>query len=167
MANYTAHNSKVFKVGLKKFVEQQVKPKLLAICKSVAQNIVSVIDGSFAPPEGTQQFPIWSNNLHDATGVGVYCDGALSSFIPTARATKAQSDGETNGIFGSALLQSAIANASTQFHSGIWIVLFSSVSYAYKINTQGSPRGRGAGFFEALKQTLLNDVIAGLQPVQL
>ena len=167
MSNYTAHNSKVFKVGLKQFTEQQVKPKLLAMCKSVAQTIVGVIDGSFAMPDGTQQFPILSANLHDATGVGVYCDGVLSSFIPTARATAAQTDGGTKGIIGSTLLQSAITNASTQFGKGIWIVLFSSVPYAYKINTQGSKRGRGVGFFEALKQTLLNDVIAGLQPIQL
>lgn len=167
MANHMAHNSKVFALGLKQFTEQQVKPKLLAMCKSVAQTIVGVIDGSFAMPDGTQQFPVWSANLHDATGVGVYCDGVLSSFIPTARATAAQTDGGTKGIFGSTLLQSAITNASTQFGKGIWIVLFSSVPYAYKINTQGSKRGRGVGFFEALKQTLLNDVIAGLKPIQL
>lgn len=167
MSGYTAHNSKVFALGLKQFTEQQVNPKLLAMCKSAAQTIVGVIDGGFAMPDGTQQFPVWSANLHDATGVGVYCDGVLSSFIPTARATAAQTDGGTKGIFGSTLLQSAITNASTQFGKGIWIVLFSSVPYAYKINTQGSKRGRGVGFFEALKQTLLNDVIAGLQPIRL
>nr|WP_304651411.1 hypothetical protein [Bacteroides acidifaciens] len=84
MANHTANNSKVFALGLKQFTEQQVKSKLLAMCKSVAQTIVGVIDGSFAPPFGTQQFPIWSNNLHDATGVGVYYAGDVIDVV-TAR----------------------------------------------------------------------------------
>ncbi len=166
MADHTAHNSKVFSAGLRKFADG-IKLKIADMLKSVAQTIVGVIDGNFAPPKGTEQFPIWSNNLHDATGIGVYVDGRLYSFIPTARATEAQSDGGTKGIFGSSLLQQAISNASTQFSTGVWIVLFSSVPYAYKINTQGSKLGRGVGFFEALKQTLLNDVIAGLQPMQL
>lgn len=165
MSQYDTHNSNVFSAGLKRFVEQQIKPKLLSMCKNVAQTIVDVIDGNFAPPEGTDQFPIWSSNLHDATGVGVYCDGALSSFLPTARATEAQTNNGETGIFGSELLQQAISNAATQFENGIWIVLFSSVPYAYKINTQGSPRGRGVGFFDALQETLLTDVLSGLQPI--
>lgn len=166
MSNYMAHNSKGFSAGLRKFADG-IKLKIADMLKSVAQTIVGVIDGNFAPPEGTEQFPIWSNNLHDATGIGVYVDGMLYSFIPTARATEAQSNGGTKGIFGSALLQQAITNASTQFGTGVWIVLFSSVPYAYKINMQGSKIGRGVGFFEALKQTLLDDVIAGLQPIRL
>ncbi|MCM1216515.1 MAG: hypothetical protein NC209_03880 [Alistipes sp.] len=167
MSQYDAHNSNVFSAGLKRFAELQIKPKLLAMCKSVAQTIVDTIDGNFVAPEGSDQFPVWSSNLHDATGVGVYCDGALSAFIPTARATEAQTNGGETWIFGSELLQQAIANAATQFTSGIWIVLFSSVPYAYEVNTQGSPKGRGVGFFEALQETLLTDVLAGLKPIAL
>ena len=165
MSDYTAHNSRVFKVGLNDYAERVVKAKLVAMLKSVAQTLVGVIDGSFVMPDGTTQFPVDTANLHDATGVGVYADGAIQHFIPTARATKAQSYGGVKGIFGSPLLQAAISNGTTQFSKGIWIVLFSTVPYAYKINTQGSKIGRGAGFFEALKQTLLNDVISGLQPI--
>lgn len=167
MSDYTAHNSKVFKVGLNDYAERVIKAKLVAMLKNVAQTLVGVIDGSFVMPDGTTQFPVDTANLHDATGVGVYADGAIQHFIPTARATKAQSHGGVNGIFGSPLLQAAISNGATQFSKGIWIVLFSTVPYAYKINTQGSKIGRGAGFFEALKQTLLNDVISGLQPITL
>ena len=71
MSNYMAHNSKVFSAGLRKFADG-IKLKIADMLKSVAQTIVGVIDGNFAPPEGTEQFPIWSNNLHDATGIGVY-----------------------------------------------------------------------------------------------
>lgn len=167
MSDYTAHNSRVFKVGLNDYAERVVKAKLVAMLKVVAQTLVGVIDGGFAMPDGTEQFPVDTANLHDATGVGVYADGTIVHFIPTARATTAQSDGGVKGIFGSPLLQAAISNGATQFSKGIWIVLFSTVPYAYKINTQGSKRGRGAGFFESLKQTLLNDVISGLQPITL
>lgn len=166
MSDYTAHNSKVFKVGLNDYAERVIKAKLVAMLKSVAQTLVGVIDGSFVMPDGTTQFPVDTANLHDATGVGVYADGAIQHFIPTARATKAQSDGGVKGIFGLPLLQAAISNGATQFSKGIWIVLFSTVPYAYKINTQGSKIGRGVNFFETLKQTLLNDVISGLQPIK-
>lgn len=176
MSQYDAHSSNVFSAGLKRFAELQIKPKLLTMCKEVAQQLVLSIDdyfGEFNPPAvpaaGTTQFPVWFGQLHDATGVGVYCDGALSSFLPTKKAldSQPQSHNGITGIIGSEWLQEALSNASSEFATGIWIVLFSSVPYAYKINTQGSPRGRGVGFFEALKQTLLNDVLVGLQPVAL
>lgn len=167
MSGYTAHNSRVFKVGVEQYAERVVKAKLVAMLNGVAQTLVGVIDGSFVMPDGTTQFPVDTANLHDATGVGVYADGVIRHFIPTAMATKAQSGSGVRGILGSPLLQAAISNGATQFSKGIWIVLFSTVPYAYKINTQGSKIGRGAGFFEALKQTLLNDVISGLQPITL
>lgn len=161
MSSYAAHNSKVFKVGVEQYTERVIKAKLVAMLKSVAQALVGVIDGSFVMPKGSAQFPVDTANLHDATGVGVYVDGAIQHFIPTARAIKAQS----KGILGSTLLQSAISNGATQFSKGIWIVLFSSVPYASLINTKGSKIGRGVDFFEKLKQNLLNDVISGLQPI--
>ena len=165
MSQYEAQNRDVFSEGLKRFVEQQIKPKLLAMCKEVAQTIVDAIDGNFTLPDGTDEFPVFTGNLHDATGVGVYSDGVLSSFIPTARATKSQTDESGMDVFGSELLQQALSEAAMQFQNGVWIVLFSTVPYAYKINTQGSPIGRGVGFFEALQETLLTDVLAGLQPI--
>ena len=167
MSQYEAHNRNVFADGLKRFAEQQIKPKLLDMCKNVAQTIVNAIDGNFTLPEGTDEFPVFTGNLHDATGVGVYCDGVLSSFIPTAIATENQTDESGMEFFGSELLQQALSEAAMQFESGVWIVLFSTVPYAYKINTQGSPIGRGVGFFEALQETLLTDVLAGLQPIAL
>lgn len=165
MSQYDAYNRTVFSDGLNRFVEQQIKSKLLAMCKEVAQTIVDVIDGNFTLPDGTDEFPVWSSNLHDATGVGVYSDGVLSSFVPTARAAKSQTDESGMEFFGSELLQQALSEAATQFEKGVWIVLFSTVPYAYKINTQGSSIGRGVGFFEALQETLLTDVLAGLQPI--
>lgn len=165
MRDHTSHNKSVFTNGLRNYADNVIKVKIVATLKSVAQQLVAIIDGNFVMPDGSIQFPVDTANLHDATGVGVYSDGSIQHFIPTKRATKTQSDGGVKGIDGSALLQSAISNASSKFGTGIWIVLFSTVPYAYKINTNGSKRGRGVGFFEALGQNLLNDVIANLRPI--
>lgn len=166
MADYTTHNSKVFKAGLKAFTEHDIKAKLEQMLRNVAERLVAYIDGGFTPPTGTWQFPVDTSNLHDATGVGVYIDGRLSSYVPTARANYQQTNKGEIGIDGAINLRLALNAATAQFSSGIWIVLFSAVSYAYKINTQGSPRGRGVGFFDALGESLFQNVITGLQPIR-
>lgn len=165
MADYTAHNSKVFKVGLKNYADNVIKPKLEAMLRSVAERLVAYIDGGFIPPYGNMQFPVDTGNLHDATGVGVYIDGRLSSYIPTAIAVEQQTNKGEIGIDGSINLNLALQAATAQFAKGIWIVLFSTVSYAYKINTQGSSRGRGVGFFDGLGEVLFQNVVTGLQPI--
>ncbi|MCM1066390.1 MAG: hypothetical protein NC418_02300 [Muribaculaceae bacterium] len=165
MSSHTAHNAQVFKVGLKNFTETQVKPKIVAMLKNVAQRLVDYVDGSFIPmppyrPGGNGGFPAWTGTMHDATGVGVYVDGALSSYLPTKKAIA-----ENDGVDGRASLTQALNAATSQFSKGIWIVLFSATPYAYKINTQGSKWGRGVGFFKTFEDYLLNDVIANLKPI--
>lgn len=165
MATHTTHNSKAFKAGVKRFANSGILPKLEAMLRSVAERLVAYIDGGFTPPTGTSQFPVFTGNLHDATGVGVYVNGRLSSYIPTAIAVEQQTNQGEIGIDGSINLRLALQAATSQFATGVWIVLFSTVSYAYKINTQGSRWGRGAGFFDALGETLFQNVITGLQPI--
>lgn len=165
MADYTAHNSKVFNVGLKNYAEREIKTRFETMLRDVAQRLVDYIDGGFIPPSGTSQFPVDTGNLHDATGVGVYIDGRLSSYIPTAMANAQQTNRGEIGIDGSINLRLALQAAVTQFAKGMWIVLFSTVSYAYKINTQGSRWGRGVGFFDGLGEMLFQNVITGLQPI--
>lgn len=174
MADYTAHNSKVFKARLKNFTEREIKTPLVAMLREVAQGIVNAIDeafGSFNPPKvpfaGNSQFPVWYGQLHDATGVGVYVNGALSQFLPTKKAldSQTQSHNGVTGIIGSESLRLALSEASATFSKGIWIVLFSAVPYAYKVNEQGSPWGRGVGFFGRIKSLLIDDVFSGLRPI--
>lgn len=165
--SYSAHNAQVFKIGLKDYSDRVIKVKLEAMLRSVAEKIVAYIDGGFVPPSGTMQFPVDTGNLHDATGVGVYIDGRLSSYIPTAIAVEQQTNQGEIGIGGSINLQLALQAAISQFSKGIWIVLFSTVPYAYKINTQGSSRGRGVGFFDGLGEMLFQNVVTGLQPISL
>lgn len=169
MADFTTHNSKVFKVGLKDFAEREIKAILETMLREVAQKLVNAIDGAFVPFEqyggGTSQFPVWEGQLHDATGVGVYINGRLSSYIPTKRGFNPQVHGDIDGIIGSEYLQQALNEATSQFTTGIWIVLFSAVPYAYMVNKHGSPWHRGKGFFERLKSLLIDDVFKGLRPI--
>ncbi len=169
MADYAAHNSRVFKVGLKNYADSVITPKIEAVLRDVAQRMVNTIDRAFEPFEqyggGTTQFPVWEGQLHDATGVGVYINGKLSSYLPTKKGFDEQVYEDEDGIIGSERLQQALNAAVSQFSKGIWIVLFSAVPYAYKVNTFGSPRHRGKGFFERTKSLLIDDVFAGLRPI--
>lgn len=166
--NHASHNNAVFRKGLTDFTNQVIKVKLVTMLKSVAQTIVDVIDGNFVMPQGTEQFPVFTANLHDATGVGVYSDGKIQYFAPTKRAVDSQEYGTPPQFFyGSDLLRQAIAESVESFSKGIWIVLFSSVPYAYSINEYGSRLNRGNGYFDLLSKTLLQDVLMNLKPTTL
>ena len=149
MSDHTAHNSKVFKVGIEKFGYRAVRAICEEIAKESAQMLVDFVDGNFVMPDGTTQFPVDTANLHDAVGAGVYSDGKLAYFIPTARATEPQSHNGVKGLYGSELLKTAISAASTEYaDKNVWLVAFAAIPYAFKINMSGSPIGRGAGFWD-------------------
>lgn len=158
---YQSQNMKVFKQGCMMFVKNVAQPQLTDILNKKAEEIVNLIDSGLIPE--------YTANLHDATGVAVYVDGAIKHFIPTARASKATSSSEDGinhyAIWGHDFLEMAILEASTRFSKGVWFVIFSAVPYAYRINAQGSPRGRGQDFFTTIRDTAINDIIAGLKPI--
>lgn len=173
MGNFTAQNSSVFHAGTKNYIEHVVKPKLEAMLRKLAQDTVSYIDGAFVPvppyaPGGNDLFPVWEGQLRDATGCAVYIDGRISSFIPTSKGRYKQHDAESGitDIVGSEFLKNAIELASTRFTKGLWIVLFSAVPYAFRINTKGSPWDRGKGYFETIKNVTVQRVIEGLKPIK-
>lgn len=173
MSNHAAHNSKVFYDGISHYIEGVVKVKLESILREVAAALVSYIENDAFEPfkycgGGNGQYPVWESQLRDATGIGVYIDGRVSSYVPFSHGRFPQSDyeiGETN-IIGTERLVAALNAGATQFSKGIWIVLFSAVPYAYKVNTVGSPAGRGINFFGELKSYLIEDVMSNLQPIQ-
>ena len=159
---YQKQNLNTLIKGMRMHVKGVVAPQLIAVLTAKAQQVVAYIDGGADIPE-------YLGHLHDATGIGVYADGAVQSFIPTKHATKL---GKMSGegvnhyqIDGNAFLQQAISEASTRFAKGIWFVVFSAVPYAYRINTQGSPKGRGQGFFQRVTDLTINEILAGLRPI--
>lgn len=169
MADNTSHNSHVFKNMLSQYAENTLATRIGTALKRVAEKMVETIEGAFEPffyeGGGTDLFPVWEGQLHDATGVGVYVNGRLSSYIPTSRGRFAQRHND-DYIIGTERLQTALNSATTTYSKGIWIVLFSAVPYAYKVDTEGSPWGRGIGFFENLENRLLNDVFVNLKPIK-
>lgn len=166
--DYTAQNARAFEEGLKKYAEQTIKPMLEVLLKNVADWMVAHISDQFAPTDagGNQQFPVDTGNLHDATGVGVYIDGVLSSYTPTPISTQSQYTRGESGIIGADRITEALQGATAEFSTGIWIVLFSAVPYAYEVNITGSPWERGVGFFSELEDYLKEDVILNLKQVK-
>lgn len=158
---YQSQNLSVLKEGVKMFVKNVAQPQLVSILRQKAQEVVRLIDSGLIPE--------YTANLHDATGCAVYTDGATSAFIPTKRAQKQGKSGFDGvnhyGIDGSAFLQQAISEASTRFAKGVWFVVFSAVPYAYHIDAQGSPKGRGQDFFKTIRGTAVNDILAGLRAI--
>ena len=158
---YQSQNLSVLKEGVKMFVKNVAQPQLVSILRQKAQEVVRLIDSGLIPE--------YTANLHDATGCAVYADGAISAFIPTKRAQKQGKSGFDGvnhyGIDGSAFLQQAISEASTRFAKGVWFVVFSAVPYAYHIDAQGSPKGRGQDFFKTIRGTAVNDILAGLRAI--
>lgn len=153
--SWISHNKAVLEQGMRKHINNVTKPELTAYLRNVAERLVAAIDGNaFA-------IPVYTGNLKDATGVGVYVDGVMTAFMPTKTAVKKQAMKGRPYIFGSEFLAESLHEASTTFSEGVWFVIFSAVPYAYKINAEGSPKGRGKGYWDAI----VNDVIANLKPL--
>lgn len=164
--DYESHNAQVFNVGLRDYAQRVVKIKLLGQLGQIAARMVEYIDNSFVMPDGTEQFPVYSANMRDATGVGVYADGVIYRYLPTKQAVKrAGMGGLHNKMFGNDALNQAISNGLTMFNKGIWLVLFSAMPYAAMIDVSGSKIGRGVNFFGALKQSLITEVFNTLKPM--
>jgi hypothetical protein len=158
------NNLLIFKVGLNRFVQSQIKPQLTQALCVVADEIIRVIEASFEPTstppqsgDGNVDFPVYTANLRDATGIGVYCDGVLMAYRPNAIAQKKQ-----NGKFGYQFLEEALQKGQHTYNTGVWIVLFSATPYALSINLKGSKWGRGVGFFDSLKDELISQVSAAI-----
>ena len=158
---YQRQNLDKLRQGCMMFIKNVAQPKLVEVLSQKADEIVQLIDSGLIPE--------YTANLHDATGVAVYVDGAIKRFVPTARAQKATSSSDSGvnhyAIWGGDFLEVAINEASTRFSKGVWFVIFSAVPYAYRINTQGSPKGRGQDFFTTIRDTAIDEIIAGLKPI--
>ena len=177
---YQQQNLSVLLKGMQMHVKGVIAPQLIAVLTAKAQQVVAAIDNGFN--KDSDDYPQWTANLHDATGVAVYADGMMHRFIPTKRATELQRSGfdgvNHRGIDGNAFLQQAISEASTRFSKGIWFVVFSAVPYAYHINASGSRTNkgfddsggaiygsRGKGFFDKIVSLSVDEILIGLRAV--
>lgn len=173
-SDFMQRNKTVITVGCKNYIESDAKPRLIKMLTQIAQGMVDLIDGAFAPvppyhrdPEsGNEGFPVWHGQLRDATGVAVYDNGRVIKFLPTRKADKhPQRDLKRgiNNIIGGEWLEMAITEAQGMCSKGLWIVLFSSVPYAADVNKIGSPAGRGIAYFDRLSDRELADILFNLE----
>lgn len=134
--SWMSHNNKVFKDALKNH-HNDIKRSIDVVLQEVAQEMQAYI-GATTYNQGDGNMPFYSGNLSDSTGLGIYIDGRLRAFAPPQRATHPQSMGwnYTNvyGIWGHQELANALSEASTTYSNGLWVVLFSAMPYAIKIN---------------------------------
>lgn len=120
---------------------------------TLAQDVIEYIDSQ-------KVIPIYTGNLKDATGIGVYRNGVLKKYVPSRIATVPQSSGfhhrNEYDIWGHQYLSDALEAASKEeYGKGIWIVLFSAVPYAFYIEDRDA-------FFSDIKDVMLNAIISEL-----
>lgn len=145
--SWVGHNNKVFQKAIgehKAMLEQRIN----RVCQELAEEIKLYIE-AFDEIEG---MPIFTGNLADGTGVGVYVNGALNRFMPAKKASEPQSYGDIENIWGAEYLQEALSQANGDFNKGIWVVLYSTVPYAVKVDDFGTVHNdesdsTPAGFF--------------------
>lgn len=146
------HNLEVIKKESMMYLGGVKKRELVAMLKEVAQATLDYIESQSA-------IPVYTGNLHDATGVGVYVDGALTHYLPTKIATRTQSSGfhfrNEYSIDGHLYLESALNDATTDFADRIWIVIFSAVPYAFYIEDRDA-------YFSEIKDFVKGKITAGL-----
>lgn len=150
-----------------KAAAEQVEKNILKLCQAAIAELYKVHSDGFKGERGTHQFPKWSGALAASTGAAIYCNGVFDSFVPNVAANiEVQYDEYGNEIDGRALLESAIAAGATQYTKGIWIVLYSTVPYAAKINLEGSAIiHRGIAFFDRLKHVIIDAIMNGIEPI--
>lgn len=163
VSGYQSQNLNTVVRGMEAFLKRVVTPQIVDVLKAKADEIVAYIDSGAGIPE-------YLGHLHDATGVGVYADGTLVYYKkPAKHATKlgkAGAEGVNHyQIDGSNFLSEAINEARSKFSKDVWFVIFSAVPYAYYINEDGSPKGRGKNYFDDLANKSVSDILAALRPI--
>lgn len=161
---WVTYNNSVITNSVKLLVAEVEKEILIAL-RGVADKMIEYIEG-----EADVSIPIYTGNLHDATGVAVYANGKVEYLrVPNPKATKRQHTGPSMGdrrnISGHFFLMKSISEGTTVFNNGIWIVLFSAVPYAAHIDTLGSLLGRGKEYFWQAREEFTNMVMQSLTPV--
>ena len=151
-AGWMKANNKVVGNKINDFFDKVTEALLKEIYK-VAEDVMEYIDSQ-------KVIPIYTGNLKDATGIGVYNEGKLVKYVPSKIATRPQSSGfhhrNEYDIWGHQYLSDALEAASKEeYGKGIWIVLFSAVPYAFYIEDRDA-------FFSDIKDVMLNAIISEL-----
>lgn len=156
--HWNEHNKAVVTLKLKQFAATEAKREVLRRMRRVAQYMVDFIDTHFA--DDSQDYPQYTANLHDATGVAIYDDGRLEQYLPTQRASEPQKSPIGEDEWGSQELSNIVHQGASRFSKGLWLVLFSASTYAETIENVGGPTEaqRGRNFFTNLWEYISIDI---------
>ena len=157
-AGWMKANNKVVGNKINDFFDKATEALLKEIYK-VAEDVMEYIDSQ-------KVIPIYTGNLKDATGIGVYNECKLVKYVPSKIATRPQSSGfhfdeGDSGerkythleIWGHKYLSDALEAASKdEYSNGIWIVLFSAVPYAFFIEARDR-------YFSDIRDVMLNKIL--------
>lgn len=136
--SWVGHNNKVFQ----KLVGEhrtKLEIKLQKMCRELADEVRLFVE-AFGEMDN---MPYDTANLADGTGVGVYLNGQLMAYMPTQKATEPQEYNGNENIWGHEYLFDALFAAETDYPKGVWVVLFSTVPYAVRVDAEGTVKQRG------------------------
>lgn len=146
--SWQAHNKKLFSKGMTAYATI-IKADIRDVMQDVARQMHEYISDTTSN-QGDGNMPYYTGNLSDSTGLGVYIDGALTAYIPPQRAMIPQSNGDSDPIiWGYQDIRDTLSFASSEYSKGLWVVLFSTTSYAIKVDERGS-KYWNKGFFSQL-----------------
>lgn len=147
--SWATHNNNVFKNGLIEY-KAILEKRLQASLREVALVVRDLIQGG-------EFTPLYTGNMQDSTGLAVYCNGVASSFVPFAIANEPQTYNKKT-IWGEDLLQDALQAGANNYRKGLWIVIFSAVPYAFKVDTNGSKYHEQGYFSKELTSRLISEL---------
>lgn len=156
MSQFHADNVALVTLRLKELAEKEAKREVLKRMRRIAKYMVDFIDSHFA--DDNANFPQYTANLHDATGIAIYDDGKLEAYLPTQRASEPQKTEIGEDEWGAQELANVVAQGVSKFSKGLWLVMYSASSYAERIEDSGSPKDRGRDFFTNLWEYLSIDI---------
>lgn len=144
--SWVAHNNSVFKKAIEGH-KISISKQLNSIMREVASEMASWLQSG--------QTPYYTGNMQDATGLGVYIDGALSAYAPMQTAWESQTY-KGRDVWGYAELQNALQEGYTNFNKGIWLVVFSAVPYAFEVDAYGTIKSSSGYFSDGIVNELLD-----------
>ena len=145
--DWTSHNERLFEQLLTQ-ASAEIEVRIKMLLSSFAYKVYDLIS-STTRNTGDGNLPFYTGNLRDSTGLGLYYEGSLIKLIPPKKATKTQNCKGYRKISGSTFIQQALSDASA-YPTGLWVVLYSTIPYAVRIETFGSKYWDSGWFSEGL-----------------
>lgn len=152
--SWAKQNDKVFAKCVKEYSEK-LQQRIHQVCYEFALHVFEYIsDTTFN--EGDGNMPYYSGNMRDSTALGVYFNGSLTAYIPPSSATRAQRYDEEaiTDIWGKVWISDVLATTQ-DYQKGLWVVLYSAVPYAMKIEEKGSKYWEPGWFSEGIVEKQL------------